>query len=196
MGSSALNKRPIPADNKFGISPDPIITDPEANRDAPELAERLRAAIKLAGGATQVAARSRIPYRSLRHHLSGRDMKRPVLVALADACGVSIEWLAAGRGDMFTAQHRAALSMPTVQPAPDGKTLIPTQEYQQVTAPAPPAVAEAAAEPPSPRPSLDVDKLRQAIDILRVVGGPEALSADNAAARIASAYDVLIGNKP
>lgn len=123
-------------------------------------------------------------------------MRRDVLVALADACGVSIEWLAAGRGDMFAAQHRAALSIPTVQPSPDGKTLIPTPEYRQLPPPPPPAVAEAAAEPPARGPSLDVDKLRQAIDILRVVGGPEALSADTAAARIASAYDVLIGNKP
>ena len=48
----------------------------------------------------RIAERSRVPYRSLRHHLSGRDMKRAVLVALADACGVSIEWLATGRGEM------------------------------------------------------------------------------------------------
>lgn len=191
-----MKKRPIPADNKFGIAPDPIITDPEANRDAPELADRLRAAIKLAGGATQVAARSHVPYRSLRHHLSGRDMKRPVLVALADACGVSIEWLAAGRGDMITPDHRAALSIPTVQPSPDGKTLITTPEYRRATQPPSPAAAETAAPSPSPGPTIDVDKLQQAIDILRLIGGPEALSADNAAARLASAYDVLIGNKP
>jgi hypothetical protein len=97
---------------------------------------------------------------------------------------------------MFSAQHRAALSIATVQPSPDGKTLISTPEYRRLLLPSPRSVAAPAAPPPTPRPSIDVDKLQQAINILRAVDGLEAFAAEGAAARIASAYDVLIGNKP
>ena len=46
-----------------------------------------------------IAEKAGIPPTSLSNYLGGRDMKVSTLVALADACGVSIEWLATGRGD-------------------------------------------------------------------------------------------------
>lgn len=63
--------------------------------------QRLRDAIRQAGGQTAISARSGIKMRSLSNYMTGlNDMKRQTVVTLADACGVTIEWLAAGRGPM------------------------------------------------------------------------------------------------
>ncbi len=62
--------------------------------------ERLRQAINLAGGATAVARKISMAPTTINNYLAGRDMKASALAALADACGVSIEWLAVGRGPM------------------------------------------------------------------------------------------------
>lgn len=37
---------------------------------------------------------------TLNNYIAGRDMKVSALIALADACGVSLEWLATGHGAM------------------------------------------------------------------------------------------------
>lgn len=66
-----------------------------------------------AGGPSAVAGRSGIPLGSLKHHLDGRAMKPAALVALADACNVSLEWLAAGRGPMRPGEQLAPPSGPT-----------------------------------------------------------------------------------
>ena len=88
-----------------------------ADLSAPELAERLRMAIKTAGGLGHVSAVSGVPVRSLSRFLSGQDVKAQALVALADACGVSLEWLAAGRGPMRPSESRVPL--PTKPDAPN-----------------------------------------------------------------------------
>jgi hypothetical protein len=62
--------------------------------------ERLREAVEAAGGPKRVSRRSGVPLASLNNYRGGRDMKAAVLVALADACRVSVEWLATGRGRM------------------------------------------------------------------------------------------------
>jgi transcriptional regulator with XRE-family HTH domain len=67
------------------------------NRIAEERAARLRQAVKKGGGNNRVSARSGVPLRTLGNYLKGRDIQSEALVALADACGVSIEWLATGR---------------------------------------------------------------------------------------------------
>lgn len=46
--------------------------------------------------------------RSLTRFLSGQDVKSADLVALADATGVRVEWLAAGRGPMRASSPEAA----------------------------------------------------------------------------------------
>lgn len=81
------------------LSPTVHVRDPQF--DADSTLERLREAVRLGGGQTAVSARSGVKMRSLSNYLSGRnDMKGPTIVALADACGVTVEWLAAGRGPM------------------------------------------------------------------------------------------------
>lgn len=71
---------------------------------APErVSERLSEAIRLAGGPSRVMAKSGVKNSTLRRVLNGQDAKRGVLVALADACGVSVEWLATGRHAMAAA---------------------------------------------------------------------------------------------
>jgi hypothetical protein len=80
--------------------------------------QRLREAIRQAGGQTAVSARSGIKMRSLSNYMTGlNDMKRQTVVTLADACGVTIEWLAAGRGPMRPSDSPAP-PMPEPSSAP------------------------------------------------------------------------------
>lgn len=90
----------------------PNMTVSAENRHAADQAERLREAIDQAGGPKAVADRSGIPYGSIQHYRAGRDMKATAIAALADACGVTIEWLVAGRGPMQASRPEA------VPPAP------------------------------------------------------------------------------
>jgi phage repressor protein C with HTH and peptisase S24 domain len=72
-------------------------SDPDDSLDEVKArAERLRSAVKNAGGNTQVAARAGMPFGTLNRYIAGRDMKASAMVALAKACGVSLEWLADG----------------------------------------------------------------------------------------------------
>ncbi|WP_182356128.1 LexA family transcriptional regulator [Komagataeibacter europaeus] len=45
---------------------------------------------------TQVAARTGVPFGTLNRYIVGRDMKASAMIALAKACGVSLDWLATG----------------------------------------------------------------------------------------------------
>lgn len=63
-----------------------------------ERAERIREVLKTGGGREQVAARIGVHPGSLTRYLKRRDLPTATLVAIADACGVSVEWLATGRG--------------------------------------------------------------------------------------------------
>ena len=182
-----------PDEPEFGIGPN---SDFPVSFDQASVIERFRAAIRLAGGNQAVASRAGIPKGTINNLLRGTDVRISAAYAIAAACGVSLDWISTGRGDMFTSQHRQALSIPVTRISKDGKTLETTPEYRQLLLPPPQSVAEPAAAPPSPRPSIDVDKLQQAINILRAVDGLEAFAAEGAAARIATAYDVLIGVKP
>lgn len=68
-----------------------------ANRQTIERAERLRTAAKKAGGNITVAKNSGVPLGTLNKYLAGGEMKLANVIALAQACGVSIEWLAHGK---------------------------------------------------------------------------------------------------
>ncbi|KXV47099.1 peptidase [Gluconobacter albidus] len=61
-----------------------------------ERTERLKTAVRQAGGNTQVSIRSHVPLNTLNRYIAGREMKVSALVALAKACDVSVEWLANG----------------------------------------------------------------------------------------------------
>ncbi len=62
-----------------------------------EIAERLRHALKLAGGPSKVSARSGMSLRTIANYSSERsELKASSLVRLAEACDVSLDWLATG----------------------------------------------------------------------------------------------------
>jgi hypothetical protein len=72
--------------------------------------ERLRRAIRQAGGNNAVSERSGIPLSTIGRYLAGFDMKFAAAQALAKACDVTIEWLATG-------QNSAVLPVPPQPPA-------------------------------------------------------------------------------
>ncbi len=111
-GSNLLQNMAIPMNSGAEIEPVSDLTERSDNRKATETAERLRLAVSRAGGLAHVGAISGVPTRTLSRYLSGQEMKVQSLAAIADACGVSIEWLATGRGT--TARHEVA---PPSQPA-------------------------------------------------------------------------------
>lgn len=67
-----------------------------ANRQTESIVLRLREAVKNAGKQKDVASRAGIPASSLTDYLGGRELKLSVAARLANACGVSLEWLAVG----------------------------------------------------------------------------------------------------
>ena len=76
---------------------------PGANLVDESGAERLREAVKRAGGAAKVARESGVPAATLKSYLQGRSMRRGTLVALSKATDVSLAWLAGGEGEMAPA---------------------------------------------------------------------------------------------
>ncbi len=72
-----------------------------SNSEESDGRERLRIAIKRAGGNKVVAQKSGVPIATLGGYIAGRDMKQSSLIALARACGVNVGWLAAGEGPML-----------------------------------------------------------------------------------------------
>ncbi len=65
-----------------------------------ERADRLREAVKGAGGPGTISKLTGMPAPTLNNYLAGRDMKASAMVTLAEACGVSLSWLATGAGAM------------------------------------------------------------------------------------------------
>lgn len=70
-----------------------------------ERALRLKRAIEAAGGNTVVSNRSGVPKGSLSNYQHGRDMKAATLVAIADACGVTLDWLLRGEPSEIPAER-------------------------------------------------------------------------------------------
>lgn len=88
-------------------------------KSAAERCQRLRTAIALGGGVNAVARAAGVANTTISTYSSGRDMKASIAVAIAEACGVSVEWLMTGRGEM--AQNPDLQSAPAV---PDGSESI------------------------------------------------------------------------
>ena len=106
------------------VTPTSARTDPAENRSTDSVAARLRLAIGGYGGVTGASKRSGVPMRNLTRFLKGQDIKSADLVALADATGVRIEWLATGRGPMRADTQESI--PPTPAPAPErGRTFTP-----------------------------------------------------------------------
>ena len=65
--------------------------------DFPQVGVRLRHAL-VGHSQSDVAARAGISTRTLQRYLEGANFKLKALVAIADACEVSLDWLVTGRG--------------------------------------------------------------------------------------------------
>lgn len=76
----------------FGVQP--------SNSEALERGGRLREAVRLGGGAAEISRRTGIPDSTLGGYMAGREMKFGNAVALAEATGVRLDWLATGAGPM------------------------------------------------------------------------------------------------
>lgn len=122
MGFKLLLRLKKKAPNGNSSVPTPSGTDPAPNRAADELRERLRQAIDAAGGPRAVAERSGIPYGSIQHYRQDRELKATALAAIADACNVTVEWLAAGRGPMRPGESPPA---PAPEQPPSGPKYLP-----------------------------------------------------------------------
>lgn len=95
-GSETENRNPI--QNRISVS---------------ERAARLKKAIEAAGGNTVVSNRSGIPKGSLSNYQHGRDMKAATLVAIADACGVTLDWLLRGEPSEIPDERPISIPEPT-----------------------------------------------------------------------------------
>lgn len=62
----------------------------------PEVVERLKGAIEMAGGVPAVAKRSGVPFSSIHEYLKGTEMKLSRAAQIAQACDFSLDWLAWG----------------------------------------------------------------------------------------------------
>lgn len=61
--------------------------------------ERLRAAVKAAGGVALISQQAEVPKRTLETYLSGQtEPKVSKIIAIAESCGVGVEWLMTGDG--------------------------------------------------------------------------------------------------
>lgn len=91
-------------------------TDLSRSEDGEFLA-RLRQLIDEHGGPKAVAARSGVNLRTLHYYLSGAsEPKLAAMIAVSDACGVSLQWLAKGEGDknVTSPASTAARSFPVI----------------------------------------------------------------------------------
>jgi transcriptional regulator with XRE-family HTH domain len=73
------------------------------NREQEARSRRLSDAIELVGTAAEVSRRTGIKPSTISGYLNGGEMKLGSAIALAEAAGVRLEWLATGRGPMKSA---------------------------------------------------------------------------------------------
>jgi transcriptional regulator with XRE-family HTH domain len=106
------------------------------DRKLQDRAERLRDAVRAAGGNKGVAERSGVPLSTLNSYLRGRDMPTSALIDLAEATHVRLEWLATGGGPRMRGEQPSAPPLPTpeqVTAAADNavKTLLPENPTEE-----------------------------------------------------------------
>jgi transcriptional regulator with XRE-family HTH domain len=174
----------------------------------PEAAQRLRQAVRAAGGNKAVAFRSGVPLATINNYVRGRNgMKIEPLAALAAACHVSLEWLVSGVAAPATAATAMAASPPasTAYPAAfaastaaAASAAYPAADPPGSAAP-PRGLGEAPVEPWPSRPASGVDLrvLTKAIETVTAIAGAASFRDDpkGLARRIATIYAVLIEPK-
>lgn len=122
--------------SKRGESPNPVGagTDPEEICPLDAVTDRLRQVVERAGGRVATARKSGVPVGTLNNYLAGRDLPRSALVAIADATGVSVEWLATGRGerhpDGTSVAPREREDIAASPPLSPGYVLLPRLDVQ------------------------------------------------------------------
>ncbi|MFZ4411129.1 MAG: helix-turn-helix domain-containing protein, partial [Paracraurococcus sp.] len=89
------------------IDHDDELPGSDAEPGSAERAKRLRQAVKLAGGGSAIARRIQMPLGTLSRYQRGREMKAGAMIALAEATGVRLEWLATGAGPMRAGELQA-----------------------------------------------------------------------------------------
>ncbi len=171
----------------------------------PEAAQRLRQAVRAAGGNKAVAFRSGVPLATINNYVRGRNgMKIEPLAALAAACQVSLEWLVSGVAAPATAATAMAASPPASTAYPPASTAAaafaasaayPAADPPGSAAP-PPGLGEAPADtwPSRPASGVDLRVLTKAIETVTAIAGAASFRDDpkGLARRIATIYAVLI----
>lgn len=74
-----------------------------------ELAARVRSALATARSLTEAAAATRLALSTLKRIQDGQEPKLSQAVRIAEGLGISLEWLATGKGPMRTAEAPAPL---------------------------------------------------------------------------------------
>lgn len=93
------------------------VWDNYVQEEVTKRAERLKEAVRIGGGGAAVARKIGMPMPTLNNYLGGRDMKASAMVLLAEASGVSLEWLATGRGEQSGAISVISAEKSDVLPA-------------------------------------------------------------------------------
>lgn len=142
-------------------------------KDESELSSRLLAAMGTEVSQTEFARRCGISESLLRKYLAGAEPSTKRLVAIADAAGVNVLWLAAGRG-------------PKRGPAP-----APSQGQQQAQRAAQQPTASYG--PTQPPPALDMARLTSALAAVQegLQSIKRTLPPDKHAELVAAAYELL-----
>jgi len=91
---------------------------------------RLRELVAMLGTASALAKKAGISQSGLHRYLSGGEPTRKVLIALAEAGGVNLDWLMTGKGPVNSRQAPGADSLTRVNlytpPEPVNDTVIPS----------------------------------------------------------------------
>ena len=104
---------------------------------------RLREALRRGGGNKVVSERSGVPLANLQTYLKGREMRIDTAIALAEACGVTLEWLATGK--------EAAAQAPAAAPPSGPQPLFQTVNMDMLGAAIDAAAAAFVAQGRSPQ---------------------------------------------
>jgi len=86
------------------------------NQAVSDRSDRLRVAVKSAGGNSAVSRRAQMPLATLNKYISGREMRVEALISLAAATGVTLEWLATGQGPMKPGEPEKPQETPPQRP--------------------------------------------------------------------------------
>ena len=134
-----------------------------------QVAERLRQAVRAAGGNRAVAERSGVALATVNNYVRPRGgLKMRPLAALAKACGVSLEWLVTG------------------EQSPPGLALTAAASQPGLSEP------QADLSPVGTVGNIDVPTLAKAIEIIAAIGETNwGEDPKTMARRIATAYAVL-----